>query len=129
MPEAAKIRVLVADDQPSLRTLVKGCLRQMQIEQVIECADGEEAFAAVLRSPVHLIISDLNMPKLDGLGLLKKVRSDPRTARTAFIMVTSQAEQQLVREAIRLGVNNYIVKPFNFGALQSKIEAVFGPLT
>jgi two-component system chemotaxis response regulator CheY len=129
MPEAAKIRALVADDQPSLRTLVRGCLRQMQIEQVVECADGEDAFAALLRAPVHLIISDLNMPRLDGLGLLQKVRSERAMAKTAFIMVTSRAETHLVKEAIRLGVNNYIVKPFNFGGLKAKIEGVFGQLT
>ena len=129
MPEAAKMRVLVVDDQPSLRTLVRTCLREMHIDQVMECADGEEAYATLMRFPVHLIISDLNMPRLDGLGLLQKVRSDRTTAKTAFIMVTSRAEQQHVRDAIRLGVNNYIVKPFNFGGLKSKIEGVFGPLT
>ena len=129
MPEAAKFKALVVDDQPSLRTLVKACLNQIGIWQVSESNDGEEAFESLTRHPVHLVISDLNMPKLDGIGLLRKVRAEPSVAKTAFIMLTSRAEQNLVREALQLGVNNYIVKPFNYGALRSKIEAVFGPLT
>ncbi len=129
MPEAKKFKAMVVDDQPSLRTLLKTSLHQMGIWQVSECGDGEEAFETLVVRPVNLVISDLNMPKLDGLGLLRKVRAEPSISKTAFIMLTSRAEQNFVRDALQLGVNNYIVKPFNYGALRSKIEAVFGPLT
>jgi len=129
MPEAKKMKVLVVDDQPSLRALVMTSLRQIGISQVTQCNNGEEAFSELMYRPVNLVISDLNMPKLDGIGLLRKVRSEPSIAKTAFIMLTSRAEIDLVHEAVQLGVNNYIIKPFNFGALQSKIEAVFGKLT
>ena len=129
MPEAAKFKTLVVDDQPSLRTLVKTCLNQIGIWQVSESNDGEEAYESLMRYPSHLVISDLNMPKLDGIGLLRKVRAEPSIAKTAFIILTSRAEQNVVREALQLGVNNYIVKPFNYGILRTKIEAAFGPLT
>ena len=78
---------------------------------------------------MHLVISDLNMPNMDGLELLRAVRAEPSIAKTAFILLTSRGESDLVRKAISLGVNNYITKPFTFGGLQQKIEAVFGPLT
>lgn len=129
MPEAGKIKTLIVDDMSSMRTLVRASLRQFGINDVIECCDGVEAFDALKRFQRNLIISDLNMPKMDGLGLLRAVRADPELAKTPFILLTSRGEIELVKQAIALGVSNYITKPFAFGALQKKIEAVFGPLT
>jgi two-component system chemotaxis response regulator CheY len=120
--------VLVVDDQRAIRALVKDSLQQLGVRLIAEAEDGEMALAAVRTNPVHLIISDLNMPKLDGLGLLKAVRSDPRVEKTAFIMLTSRGEVELVRQAVALGVNNYLTKPFTLGLLKKKIETVFGPL-
>jgi two-component system chemotaxis response regulator CheY len=78
---------------------------------------------------VHLVISDLNMPIMDGLALLSAVRAEPRLSNTAFIMLTSSGDAEQVKQAIALGVNNYLVKPFTIGTLKRKIESVFGPLT
>jgi two-component system chemotaxis response regulator CheY len=69
------------------------------------------------------------MPNLDGLGLLEAVRGKPEFKKIAFIMLTNRGDVELVRKAIALGVNNYLIKPFALGALKAKIEAVFGPLT
>ncbi|HJT42511.1 MAG TPA: response regulator [Rhizomicrobium sp.] len=129
MPEAGKIKTLVVDDMSSMRTLVRASLRQFGINDVIECCDGAEALDTLRRFERNLVISDLNMPKMDGLGLLRAVRADPALAKTPFILLTSRGEIELVKQAIALGVSNYITKPFAFGALQKKIEAVFGPLT
>lgn len=129
MPEASKIKTLVVDDMSSMRTLVRASLRQIGVNDVVECSDGVEALETLRRFSFHLVISDLNMPKMDGLGLLRAVRSDSVLAKTPFILLTSRGEIDLVKEAISLGVSNYITKPFAFGALQKKIEAVFGPLT
>ena len=129
MAEAGKIKTLVVDDMSSMRTLVRASLRQFGINDVIECCDGVEALDTLRRFERNLVISDLNMPKMDGLGLLRAVRADPALAKTPFILLTSRGEIELVKEAIALGVSNYITKPFAFGALQKKIEAVFGPLT
>jgi two-component system chemotaxis response regulator CheY len=129
MPEANKIKTLVVDDMSSMRALVKASLRQFGVNDVVECSDGAQALETLKRFPIHLVISDLNMPKMDGLALLRAVRAEPALAKMPFILLTSRGEIELVKEAIALGVSNYITKPFAFGALQKKIEAVLGPLT
>jgi two-component system chemotaxis response regulator CheY len=129
MPIAAAIEILVVDDQRAMRALVRGSLNDLGCTKVVECADGREALEALKAKPVHLVISDLNMPNMDGLALLRAVRAEPSLANTAFIMLTSRGEVELVKEAIALGVNNYLVKPFTLAMFKRKIEAVFGPLT
>jgi len=69
------------------------------------------------------------MPKLDGLGLLRAIRSHPPIQKTAFIMLTGRADKELVQRAVQFGVNNYLVKPFAPAALKEKIERVFGDLS
>lgn len=129
MSAAAGIDVLIVDDQRSTRQLVRSCLVQLGFARILECEDGLAARRLLATTRVSLIFSDLNMPNLDGLGLLRAVRGDPATAHTAFIMLTGRADTNLVQEAIKLGVNNYIVKPFNLETLKKKVEAVLGPLT
>lgn len=129
MPAAADLHVMVVDDQKSIRALVRGSLQQLGCRHITECGDGVEALEKLNMQATHLIISDLNMPNLDGLGLLEAVRKKPGFEKLAFIMLTTRAEGDLVKRAVRLGVNNYIIKPFAFGQLKAKIEAVFGPLT
>jgi two-component system, chemotaxis family, chemotaxis protein CheY len=129
MPVAASMHVLIVDDQMTIRSLVRSSLGQLGITNITEAADGEEAMKSLAASPVHLIISDYNMPNMDGLALLQAVRANPPTRQTAFIMLTGRAERDLVQQAVKFGVNNYLVKPFNVGVLKGKIEQVFGALT
>lgn len=129
MPAARDLETLIVDDQRSVRVLIRSCLKEMGIERVVEAEDGMQALEILSTTRRHLILSDLNMPNLDGLGLLRAVRENPATAKTAFIMLTSRADTELVRQAVALGVNNYIVKPFTMDALRRKITAVFGQLT
>lgn len=129
MAAAASIRTLVVDDQLSMRSLVRNGLQQIGITNIQEVGDGEEALRALIAQPAHLIISDFNMPKLDGLGLLRAVRAHPPTQGSAFIMLTGRADPELVQRAVQFGVNNYLVKPFTVAQLKSKIEGVFGVLT
>ncbi len=128
MPHASQMSVLVVDDQRSIRAIVKDSLQQLGVRMITEAEDGEEALRSLQAHSVHLVISDLNMPKLDGLGLLKAIRADESLKKTAFIMLTSRGEVELVRQAVSLGVNNYLTKPFTLGLLKKKIETVFGPL-
>ena len=79
--------------------------------------------------PANLVISDFNMPKMDGLALLRAVRSHPPIRQTAFVMLTGRADRELVQRAVQFGVNNYCVKPFTVQGLRDKIEQVFGQLT
>lgn len=129
MPATSAISVLVVDDQLTIRALVRSGLQQLGFKDIREAADGEAALRALLAQPAHLVISDYNMPKLDGLGLLRAVRAHPPFRTTAFIMLTGRADNDLVQRAVQFGVNNYLVKPFTVQILKEKIEAVFGVLT
>ena len=129
MPAAASIHVLVVDDQMSIRSLVRSDLNQLGVVHIAEAADGVDAMKSLLLNPVHLVISDFNMPNMDGLTLLKAVRANPPTSKTAFIMLTGRADRELVQRAVQFGVNNYLVKPFTTAQLKEKLEGVFGPLT
>jgi two-component system chemotaxis response regulator CheY len=130
MPAAASIHTLIVDDQLSMRGLIRTSLQQIGMREFREANDGEGALRDLVGGkPVHLIISDFNMPKLDGLGLLRAVRAHPPISGTAFVMLTGRADRELVQRAVQFGVNNYLVKPFTVAQLKDKVEAVFGALT
>ena len=129
MPAASALQVLVVDDQLTIRSLVRNGLQHIGVTEVREAADGEDALRALITKPAHLVISDFNMPKLDGLGLLRAIRAHPPLRQTAFIMLTGRADKDLVDRAAQFGVNNYLVKPFTVVTLREKIEEVFGALT
>jgi two-component system, chemotaxis family, chemotaxis protein CheY len=128
MPAASSIKVLVVDDQLTIRSLVRGGLQQLGFKDIEEAPDGEEALRHLIVKPVQLVISDYNMPKLDGLNLLRAIRTHEPIKKTAFIMLTGRADKELVQKAVQHGVNNYLVKPFTIATLKEKIEAVFGSL-
>ncbi len=129
MPSASAIRTLIVDDQLTMRALVRNSLQQIGVREIEEAPDGEAALRSLITKPVHLVISDFNMPNLDGLGLLRGIRAHPPIAKTAFIMLTGRADRELVQRAVQYGVNNYLVKPFTTQQLKEKLESVFGPLT
>lgn len=129
MPAASSIKALVVDDQLTMRALVRSGLQTLGFTDVREAADGEEGLKELVARPVHVVISDYNMPKLDGLGFLRAVRAHPPVAKTAFIMLTGRADRDLVQRAVQFGVNNYLVKPFTIQVLREKLEAVFGPIS
>ena len=129
MPAASAIHTLIVDDQQSMRSLVRTSLQQLGFREFREAADGEAGLREMIAKPAHLVISDFNMPKLDGLGLLRAVRAHPPTSGAAFIMQTGRADREQVQRAVQFGVNNYLVKPFTVAQLKEKVEGVFGPLT
>ena len=129
MPAAAAIHTLIVDDQLSMRALIRNSMQQLGFREFREAADGEAGLRAMITNPAHLVISDFNMPKLDGLGLLRAVRAHPPTQGASFIMLTGRADRELVERAVQIGVNNYLVKPFTVAQLKEKLEGVFGPLT
>jgi two-component system, chemotaxis family, chemotaxis protein CheY len=129
MPTAAAIKVLVVDDQLTMRALIRSALQEIGFKDIADAGDGEEGFKSLLARPANLVISDFNMPKLDGLGFLRAVRAHDATKKTAFIMLTGRADKDLVQRAMQFGVNNYITKPFSPASLRVKIQEVFGPLT
>ena len=128
MPAASSLKVVIVDDQQTMRSLVRNGLEQLGFRNFAEAPDGEAALRQVISEPPSLVISDFNMPKLDGLGLLRAIRSHEPIRKTAFIMLTGRADKELVQRAVQFGVNNYLVKPFTVGTLKEKIEAIFGVL-
>jgi two-component system chemotaxis response regulator CheY len=129
MPAAVSLKTLIVDDQQTMRMLVRSGLHQLGFRELHDAVDGENALQVAANIPPHLVISDFNMPKLDGLGLLRAIRAYPPTSKAAFIMLTGQGDKELVQKAIQHGVNNFLIKPFTIQTLRGKIEAVLGPLT
>lgn len=121
-----KTRVLVVDDMSTMRKIVMKILRELGFTDITEAADGIQAWEAVTKAevPFGLIVSDWNMPNCTGLDFLKRVRGDQKFKKTPFVLVTAEAESQQVAEALKAGVDQYVVKPFNKEALQSKLESV-----
>ncbi len=129
MPAAAAIKVMVVDDQTSMRAMIRRTLQDLGFKDIRDKAGPVEALGAIRSDRVHLIISDFNMPDMDGLQFLEEVRKDPVIGKTVFIMLTGSADREIVQKAAALGVNNYVVKPFSATALKEKIERVFGELS
>lgn len=129
MPAAAAIKVMVVDDQTSMRAMIRRTLQDLGFKDVRDKPSALEALSAIKTDRVHLIISDFNMPDMDGLQFLEAVRNDEVIGKTVFIMLTGSADRELVQKAAALGVNNYLVKPFAPASLKEKIERVFGELT
>ena len=129
MPAAAALRILIVDDQTSMRSLIRASLQQLGFREIFEACDGEEGLRQLLTRQVNLVISDFNMPKLNGLDLLRAVRSHGPIAKTVFIMLTGSADRDLVQSAVKHGVNNLLVKPFTTATLKQKLEDVVGALS
>jgi two-component system, chemotaxis family, chemotaxis protein CheY len=128
MPNAIALKVLVVDDQNSVRQMTRLTLEQLGIRTIHEAENGKQAMDTAALQPIDLIISDFNMPEMDGLGLLRAVRGNPVTRKVPFILLTGRGDRELVVAAAQAGVNNYLVKPFTADTLRSKIEQVMGKL-
>lgn len=123
-------RILVIDDMPSIRELIKNTLKAMGYKNIQEAGDGEEGLQMLLRSNVprtsiQLVISDWNMPKMNGLELLKQVRSTQEWINLPFVLLTSESERDQVTEAVLGGVSQYIVKPFSAKIFETKLKAAY----
>ena len=116
------VKILVVDDFASMRSIVISSLGQLGFNHIFEAKDGVTAFDAAKKEHVGLILCDWNMPNMNGLELLKKVRSDADLKDTPFIMITAEGKKENVMEAVKAGVNNYVTKPFDTETLRKKIE-------
>jgi two-component system, chemotaxis family, chemotaxis protein CheY len=128
MPVASSLKVLVVDDQTSVRQMTRLTLEQIGVKLIHEAENGTQAVEKATVQPLDLIISDYNMPEMDGLGLLRAIRGHPSARRVPFILVTGRGDRELVVKAAQAGANNYVVKPFTADILRSKIEQVIGKL-
>src|SRR3989339_170013 len=124
MPEA-NMKILVVDDFQVMRKVVMTCLEQLEFTNVAEATDGLEALEKLRAEPFDFVITDWEMPNLSGIELLKAIRADQALQRIPVLMVTAEGLQENIIEAIRAGVNNYIVKPIDVDALREKMHKIF----
>ncbi|MCL5954311.1 MAG: chemotaxis response regulator CheY [Nitrospirae bacterium] len=119
------MRVLVVDDFSTMRRIVKNTLRQIGFTNIEEAEDGQKAYDRLSSEKFDFVVSDWNMPNMTGIDLLRKVRATPQIKDIPFLMVTAEAKQENIVEAIKAGVSNYIVKPFTVATLDEKIKKIF----
>ena len=118
------IEILVVDDQPMIRTLMKNQLRAMGFNSICEAPDGRLALEIMKSQDISLVISDWNMPHMNGYELLQAVRKDADLTGTPFILVSGDANPQDINKAVALKVNQFILKPFTLQILEEKIHKV-----
>lgn len=116
--------ILVVDDSMTMRRIITRALANIGSFTLIEAANGLEGLAKLQSADVHLIISDWNMPEMNGLDFVKAVRAIGRFAGTPILMVTTVNHKQEVYEAVKSGVNGYLVKPFKEEDLAAKVCAL-----
>lgn len=116
------MRILVVDDFATMRKIVRNVLKQINQTDVAEAENGKAALAVLRAEQIGLIISDWIMPEMTGIDFLRACKDDPDLKRIPFIMVTAEAQKESVVEAIKGGVDNYIVKPFTPDKLQAAIN-------
>lgn len=120
------IKILIVDDVSSLRDLLKAYLRRLGYLNITEADDGQHALNTLKnahenKAPFELVISDWNMPNMDGLELLKKVRASPSWKTLPFILLTTESEKEKVLEALKADVSNYMIKPVDEVTLKEKM--------
>lgn len=119
------MKILVVDDFASMRRTVRTILKEIGFVNISEAEDGIQALAKLKSDKYELLISDWNMPNMDGITLVRMIRGDAGLKDMVVFMVTAEAEKDHVLEAIKMGINDYIVKPFTAEVLQKKLEKVF----
>ena len=114
------MKVMLVDDSRTIRNIQKNVLAQLGHTDILEAGDGQEALDLLKQETPDLILIDWNMPNMDGITLVRKVRETNKTI--PLIMCTTEAQKDRVIEAVKAGVNNYVVKPFNVESLAQKID-------
>jgi two-component system, chemotaxis family, chemotaxis protein CheY len=116
------MKILVVDDFATMRKIVRNVLKQINQTDVSEAENGKAALAVLRSEKIGLIISDWVMPEMTGIDFLRACKDDPELKKIPFIMVTAEAQKESVVEAIKGGVDNYVVKPFTPDKLQVAIN-------
>jgi two-component system chemotaxis response regulator CheY len=124
MPDQ-NMRILTVDDFSTMRRIIRNILRQLGYNHIIEADDGVAALEILQTQEIDLVISDWNMPNMNGLELLRAIRASNKLQNLPVLLVTAEALKDNVLEAVKSGVNGYIVKPFTAETLKEKIDTIF----
>jgi len=122
------LKILVVDDFPTMRRIVRNLLKELGFENVDEAEDGAMALDKLRTGGFQFVVSDWNMPNLDGLEMLKQIRLDPNLKSLPVLMVTAEAKKENIVAAAQAGANGYVVKPFTAATLEEKLNKIFEKL-
>ncbi|NYT68189.1 chemotaxis response regulator CheY [Pusillimonas noertemannii] len=122
------IKILVVDDFPTMRRIIKNLLKDLGFENVDEAEDGVMGLEKLRNNNFDLVVSDWNMPNMDGLAMLKIIRSEPGLAKLPVLMVTAEAKKENIIAAAQAGASGYVVKPFTAAVLEEKLNKIFEKL-
>lgn len=118
------LKIIAVDDSPTMRRIIINTLKRAGFENVIEATDGKDALAKMKVEQVNFVITDWNMPEMDGLAFVTQIRSTDEFKNLPVLMVTTRSVKEDIVEAMKAGVNNYIVKPFTPETLKAKIDQI-----
>jgi len=127
-PEGAldtNIKVLVVDDFSTMRRIIKNLLRDLGFTNIQEADDGNTALPMLQSGDFEFVVTDWNMPGMQGIDLLRAIRADDKLKHLPVLMVTAEAKKEQIVMAAQAGVNGYIVKPFTAGTLKAKLDKIF----
>lgn len=122
------MKFLVIDDFPTMRRIVRNLLKELGYSNAEEAEDGVDALAKLRENKFDFVVSDWNMPNLDGLEMLKQIRQDDALKHLPVLMVTAEAKKENIIEAAQAGASGYVVKPFTAGTLEEKLNKIFEKL-
>jgi two-component system chemotaxis response regulator CheY len=118
------MKFLVVDDSPTMRRIVKNTLKGLGYEEVVEAEDGKDALAKLYAEPVDFIITDWNMPNMNGLEFVRSVKGDDSLANLPILMVTTRGNKSDILEAMQAKVSSYVIKPFTPPVIKEKIDSI-----
>jgi two-component system chemotaxis response regulator CheY len=121
---------MVVDDSAAIRKILQRVLRQtgMAIRSIHEAGDGQEALELLKTQPINLVLTDINMPKMDGIQLLAAMKATPRWHHIPVVMITTEGGESKVSEAVRLGAAGYVRKPFTADQIKEKLAGILEPV-
>ncbi|MBC2768523.1 chemotaxis response regulator CheY [Pusillimonas minor] len=119
------IKILVVDDFPTMRRIIKNLLKDLGFDNVDEAEDGQMGLDKIRNGSFDLIVSDWNMPNMDGLTMLQHIRADAALASLPVLMVTAEAKKENIVAAAKAGASGYVVKPFTAAVLEEKLNKIF----
>ena len=120
----AEPRFLIVDDFSTMRRIVRNLLKEIGYNNAEEAEDGVVALNLLKSSKFDFVVSDINMPNMDGFALLKSVRADENLKGIPFLMVTAESKKEDIVNAAQSGANGYIVKPFTKATLEEKVQKI-----
>jgi len=119
------MKILVVDDFSTMRRIIKNLLRDLGFTNIQEADDGNTALPMLQQGDFDFVVTDWNMPGMQGIDLLKEIRKDDNLAHLPVLMVTAEAKREQIIQAAQAGVNGYIVKPFTAATLKEKLDKIF----